>query len=154
MVYKYFWKGKYSNWYYSPFVENDIQYTCVEQYMMYHKAILFEDYDIAYDILNAKTPKEHKVLGRKVKNFKIDVWDKNKERIVYNGLKLKFNQNKKLKNEFLKEECDFFVEASPYDLIWGIGLDEKTAIKVGPENWKGENLLGKLLTILYFEFKS
>jgi len=34
------------------------------------------------------------------------------------------------------------VEASPYDKIWGIGLDREHAEKVPVEKWTGENLLG------------
>jgi predicted NAD-dependent protein-ADP-ribosyltransferase YbiA (DUF1768 family) len=29
-----------------------------------------------------------------------------------------------------------------YDKIWGIGLDEETALKCSVEQWQGENLLG------------
>ena len=32
--------------------------------------------------------------------------------------------------------------ASPYDKIWGIGLDRETAMKGTVEQWQGENLLG------------
>lgn len=34
--------------------------------MMWKKAILFEDYEIADKVLKVKTPKEAKALGRKV----------------------------------------------------------------------------------------
>lgn len=34
------------------------------------------------------------------------------------------------------------VESSPYDKIWGIGLDRETALKGTVEQWQGENLLG------------
>ena len=33
-------------------------------------------------------------------------------------------------------------EASPYDNIWGIGIDRETAMKESVEQWRGENLLG------------
>ena len=31
-------------------------------------------------------------------------------------------------------------------LIWGIGLDAKTASQTPPDAWPGQNLLGKVLT--------
>jgi ribA/ribD-fused uncharacterized protein len=45
------------------------------------------------------------------------------------------------------------VEASPYDTVWGIGLDEVTA-KVTPVNeWKGTNWLGEVLTQLKLDLE-
>ena len=38
------------------------------------------------------------------------------------------------------------VEASPYDQIWGIGLEESNPLAHDRNTWKGENLLGKALT--------
>jgi ribA/ribD-fused uncharacterized protein len=47
-----------------------------------------------------------------------------------------------LKHQLIDTKDSILVEASPYDKIWGIGLDEKDAkIKI----WKGENLLGNAL---------
>ena len=34
------------------------------------------------------------------------------------------------------------VEASPFDPIWGIGLDQNKPDIQNPHTWKGENLLG------------
>jgi len=38
------------------------------------------------------------------------------------------------------------VEASPFDRKWGIGLDASKAAASDPSKWRGENLLGKILT--------
>lgn len=58
--------------------------------MMYWKAKIFNDEDTAILILKAKTPKEQKALGRKVKNFNTEEWNKVCKLIVYNGNYLKF----------------------------------------------------------------
>ena len=39
--------GYLSNWFYSKFSIDDIEYTSMEQYMMYKKAIWFNDVAIA-----------------------------------------------------------------------------------------------------------
>ena len=58
------------------------------------------------------------------------------------GNKAKFGQNPKLKEFLLSTGDSILVEASPYDKIWGIGLDRETALKGTVGQWKGENLLG------------
>ena len=39
--------GYLSNWYLSDFCVNTVQYSSMEQYMMYQKALLFDDMEIA-----------------------------------------------------------------------------------------------------------
>ena len=84
-------------------------------------------------------------LGRKVKDFNIDIWEENARKIVTQGCFLKFTQNPKLLEILLDTKDDILVEASPYDKIWGIGLKEKDAINVDPSEWPGKNWLGECL---------
>ena len=148
MKYHFFWGGIYSNWAKSPFThvvdEEKVNFNCGEQYMMYCKAILSNDYESAEKILKESNPRFQKQLGREVKNFNSKLWDKHKYMIMYVGLKSKFEQNSQMKEQLMKEDCDLFVEASPHDRIWGIGYDEKNAL-VNRDNW-GENLLGRIIT--------
>ena len=58
--------------------------------MMYHKAILFKDTEIAEAIMKATTPKKQQALGKQVKNFDGKVWNQNKEKIVEEGNWKKF----------------------------------------------------------------
>ena len=58
------------------------------------------------------------------------------------GNKAKFSQNPNLKEFLLSTGDALIAEASPYDKIWGIGLDRNTALRGTVEQWKGENLLG------------
>lgn len=151
--YKFFWKGNLSQWAKSTFTQDGITFECAEQYMMYYKAVLMNDKQTGDEILKSKTPKEQKDLGRKIRNFNQNVWDANKVQIVYNGNYLKFTQNPKLLDELLATDGLLLVEASPFDNIWGIAMDEETASRTFPENWKGENLLGRILTKLREDLK-
>lgn len=144
--YKFFWGGILSNWFESNFEIDSIKYNTSEQYMMYQKALFFNDIDIANKILKEKNPKYQKKLGREVKNFNIDKWNNVKYDIVKKGILEKFKQNPELKKYLLKYKGYKFVEASPYDRIWGIGFLELDAIK-NIDKW-GENLLGQILTEL------
>jgi ribA/ribD-fused uncharacterized protein len=68
---------------------------------------------------------------------------------VKKGLREKFSQNKDLKNFLLSYREFIIVEASPYDRIWGIGYDDRSAIN-NIKDW-GENLLGRILNELVNE---
>jgi ribA/ribD-fused uncharacterized protein len=149
--YTFFYKTRspFSNWHPSIFEdETGIEYNCSEQYMMYQKALLFGDKEILAEILDTPDPREQKALGRKIKGFDSKIWEANAKRIVYEGCKLKFEQNPHLLNKLLETEGTLLVEASPYDKIWGIGLGEDDPRIQDPKNWQGTNWLGEVLTDL------
>lgn len=123
----------------------------MEQYMMYHKAKLFNDQVIMQKVLDARDPRQHKRLGRLVSRFDEQVWKENRLKIVYQGNKEKFTQNTDLMKALKRTRGTTLVESSPYDKIWGIGMkgDDPKAKDRG--KWKGLNLLGKVLTYLRCE---
>ena len=147
----FFWDGIFSNWYPCEF-DAEIQgkiyhFHNTEQYFMFMKAITFNDMKSADEILKkGKSPRTAKMLGRLVKNFDNDIWDEKKYSIMLDANHLKFSSSRELMNELLKDEYKGkgFVEASPFDKIWGIGISEKYASD-DESSWKGENLLGKVL---------
>jgi hypothetical protein len=141
-----FYNGGFSNWHKSKFTVDGVEYNCGEQYMMHCKAIFFNDFETAQKIMATEKPSEQKALGREIKNFNSAGWDKVKYDLVKTGLREKFLQNENLKDLLMKYRGCIFVEASPYDRIWGIGYDEVEAME-NMENW-GLNLLGKILTEL------
>ena len=141
----YFKSGYPSQWYESPFVINNIYYNCCEKYMMHQKALYFDDNDIANLIINTNEPKEHKRLGRLVKNFDETKWNIVADNIVYDANFAKYSQNDILKNMLLATENKIFVECSPYDKIWGNGLNITDTLNTPPEKWKGTNRLGNVI---------
>jgi len=58
--------------------------------MMYHKAMLFDDHEIAKKIMKTKNPAQHKALGRKVGGFTAEKWNAHKEKVVEEGNWWKF----------------------------------------------------------------
>ena len=135
-------KACFSQWYDVYFEIDGIQYHTTEQYMMASKARLFGDENTFAEIMNATTPFEYKKLGRKVKGFDATIWDEKKLDIVVEGNKAKFSQNPNLEEFLLATGDAILVEASPFDKIWGIGMDRETALNGSVEDWGGENLLG------------
>lgn len=151
----FFWRQEspFSQWHPSGFVVGGARFTCAEQYMMHGKAVLFGDEEMAARILEAKTPKEHKALGRKVRGFDGARWERERERIVYEGNHAKFTQNPALLEALLATAGTELVEASPLDRIWGVGLSEEDPRIQDPATWRGLNLLGKVLTRLREELR-
>lgn len=135
-------KSCFSQWWFSDFRSAEHVYCCMEQFMMANKAELFEDENIRQQILKSSDPKQIKALGRKVKNFDEKTWNEVKYSIVLNGNFLKFTQDPKLRDFLLSTNDHILAEASPYDRIWGIGMDEKHEHAQIPVKWKGQNLLG------------
>jgi ribA/ribD-fused uncharacterized protein len=139
----FFWNGIYSQWYKASFTVEGNTFTSAEQYMMYHKALLFEDQEVANAIMKTNNPKEQKALGRKVRGFDPTVWDKHAIDIVTEGNYQKFTQNSYLLDSLTIDHIDKeIVEASPLDNIWGIGLhfDDKNC--EDKTKWLGKNWLG------------
>ena len=138
--------GYMSQWFPSPFIDRDgNQYGTAEHWMMAEKARLFGDEAVRDKILKSNDPKAVKALGRKVRKFDENTWIQNRERIVYEGNILKFQQNPNLKTKLISTFPKVLVEASPYDRIWGIGMAANMAATTPIINWKGLNLLGKVL---------
>ena len=57
----------------------------------------------------------------------------------------KYSQNASLKKLLLSTENKVIVEASPMDIIWGVGLHPNDDKVLDESNWRGQNLLGKTL---------
>lgn len=134
--------GYLSNWYLSDFRVGSTQYSSMEQYMMHQKALLFEDAEIAGQILGTADVGKIKALGRSVRNYDDRIWNGVRQIIVYQGLLEKFRQNADLEKLLLATREHILAECAVQDRIWGIGLSMKDERRFDPDEWKGQNLLG------------
>lgn len=138
-------KACMSQWYPSEFVYNGNKYCCAEQAMMAGKALAMNDQETLEKILVATDPEKIKALGRSVKNWNEEVWNKVKFNLVCDINFCKFSQNESLRNYLLSTGDATLVEASPYDTIWGIGMKSNDPDIEDPTKWRGQNLLGKAI---------
>ncbi len=156
LKYLYFWGHKpkipgqvdaccLSNWFPAPFTIDGIIYPTTEHHMMAAKAALFHDSVVHAKILAAKSPAEAKKLGRTVNGFTDGPWYAQRRAVVLSGSLAKFRQNPELAAVLERTGEQILVEASPFDLIWGIGLSADAARAATPEQWRGLNLLGFVL---------
>lgn len=143
-----FWGGVLSNWHLSKFSIGGVEYNSVEQFMMQQKAREFSDLNVERMIMNSRNPKEQKQFGRIVANFDAQHWmDVCLERVLP-GVLAKFEQNEELKLLLLSTGKKVLAEASPYDKIWGIGLQYDDPRALNEDTWQGTNYLGELLMIV------
>lgn len=131
-----------SQWYPAGFTIDGIHYPTAEHYMMAEKARTFEDIAALEKILSTVSPAEAKQLGRSVRRFDADHWSSLSVNAVRCGNLAKFSQNPALQHFLQQTTGKILVEASPYDRIWGIGLDETHPAAAQPAKWRGQNLLG------------
>ena len=124
------------------------EFFCTEQAFMWAKAKYFGDEEIASRILVADTPMDCKQLGRIVKGYDDKKWDLVRYNFMHDVNYEKYAQDKVLQKKIISNEFDgkIFVEASPTDCIWGIGLGENDPNIDDETAWNGTNLLGKVLT--------
>ncbi len=121
---------------------HSMSFPTAEHYMMWKKARLFGDYDIANAIRATKSPKEVQSLGRQVKNYDDEIWQKVSFETVVDGNMGKFTQNGDIEKFLLSTRDKVLVESSPIDSIWGIGLDKDDPRAIDPNLWLGKNKLG------------
>jgi len=141
-----FIKGAFSQWHPTVFTLEGFCFVTAEQWMMCAKAWLFDDKEQARQIMATADPAEQKRLGQHVRNFDQDVWDRAKIGIVLRGNRAKFEQNAGALRQLKSTGDAMLVEANPRDWIWGVGLSIDDPRVHRPEEWRGANLLGRVLT--------
>lgn len=143
--YHFFYKGPFSQWFKRKFTVAGIEYNCMEQYMMAHKALCFNDMDRYEFIMGSNSPWDHKLHGRMVTPYDDAVWSAARFNIVVEGGYHKFSQHEDLKQLLIDTGDKIIVEASPIDPIWGIGIGMDDPKRFDETKWAGQNLLGKAL---------
>lgn len=150
----FFLRGVFSNFTRTPNLQykgNIFQTT--EQAFMWAKANGFRDHETACKILAENNPAKAKILGREVKPFSHIYWDLNKEFLMYEVNLAKYSQFEDYRKILLATGDKELVEVNGKDTVWGIGLYANDPRIHDPEQWKGQNLLGKVLMKVREELK-
>ena len=140
--------GYMSNWYPSAFMFGGVEFSSMEQYMMYRKAVCFGDEAIAAKILATSDAAEINALGRLVLGYDDNWWNGVRQIIVYEGLLAKFSQNVALEKQLKETGKAVLAECAVKDRIWGIGLSMNDPNRFDRDRWQGQNLLGYTLMMV------
>ena len=145
--------GFLSNWYLSAFRSDNIDFSSLEQFMMYRKAVCFRDDESADRILSTDDTAKIKALGRLVSGYDGHIWNGIRQLVVYEGLLAKFSQNESLKRDLLDTGDALLAECAVKDCIWGIGLSMTDPKRFDPTQWRGQNLLGYTLMMTRYKLR-
>ena len=113
--------------------------------MMACKAWLFDrdpEAAVLRSILASKKPADQKTMGRKVPGFNETIWEAVSIKIVVASQIARAEVNPQLATIYRKSGSRIFVEGSPYDRIWGVGLRWNERLIENERNWNGKNKLG------------
>ena len=135
-------RGCLSQWWPASFTVDGTVFPSAEHYMMWRKALLFDDGATAAAILTATHPKQVKALGRQVGGFREEVWAEHRFGVVVDGSVAKFGQNPHERRFLGATGQRVLVEASPVDRVWGVGRAADDPDVLRPRQWRGANLLG------------
>ncbi len=145
--------GYLSNWFLSKFTYEGREFSSVEQYMMYQKAMCFNDEKISAEILKTDDVAAIKALGRQVSGYDDNVWNGIRQITIYEGLLAKFSQNETLKQQILAKGDATLAECAVRDRIWGTGLSMTDPDRMDRAKWRGQNLLGYALMMVREKLK-
>ena len=100
----FFYHGIFSNWFPLPADYKGIRFLSSEHLFMYLKAKFFNDEQIAEKIIQARTYRTAKNLGKKVSGFDEQRWEQVREDMMYKALKAKFDTNEDFRLALLSKE--------------------------------------------------
>lgn len=113
-----------------------------EKAIMLCKAAVMGDAERYRQIAAASTPQKAKALGRGVRNWDQDLWERTVCSVAFEVVYQKFAKTKSIQPTLLRTGKRMIAEATSRDCIWGIGIDTDDERVMKPAAWQGSNLLG------------
>ena len=137
-----------SNHFPSTFKHKGETYNCSEQFIMASKAKLFDDQEAVIQIMREKDPVKQKQLGKNVKNFNQTQWKATAQELIIPGLISKFEQSPECKTSLLQTNQREIIEANGHDSFFGVGMSLRDPRIWTTANFEGQNIMGKMLSIV------
>lgn len=134
--------GFLSPQYKSIFTADNEQFVSVHQYMVYIKACIFDDTISANMIMRTSDNAELSRLSQNIRNFNEEIWNGNRQLVLYNGLVFKYSQDSRLLSLLARTNQSVLAECSVNNRIWGIGLSITDPNRFDMSKWRGQNMIG------------
>ena len=137
--------GKYSpfsNFYECGFEMRGLNFTCVEQAIMFFRARRHHNYDAAARIKGAAHPAEMKKIGNPMKPRSVREKEEEKQ-VILEAVTRKFDSNPELNNTLKETGQRKIIECNPYDSYYGAGValtDSSDDLE-----YNGDNVMGNIL---------
>ena len=127
-----------------PVDERDRMVKCTfsEKSIMLYKAAVMGDRDSYKKIAEATTPAAAKKLGRSVRGFDDNLWNRVVCTVALDVVHQKFSKTSSIREVLLGTGQELLAEATSDDRIWGIGIDLGDERVQTPARWQGTNILG------------
>ncbi|MBR1704527.1 MAG: NADAR family protein [Clostridia bacterium] len=140
--------GFLSNLYPSTFQYEDYRFDNAEQYLTFMKAHICGDEAAEEEVMQADEPRRIRRMRRRMdqeKEVYQRLWPEIRQEVARWGVRQKFLQNQELYRQLEDTHYALLAEASDANDVWAIGLPMEEYKKYKPGNWKGQNLMGKVL---------
>ena len=136
----------FSNHHRCSFTVDNVKYNSSEQFIMRQKCLLAGDDDIAKKVMMENSPVTQKHLGKSIKHFEKNKWEKEAKSLIRAGIREKVVQNTYIKKLLISTGKRRIAEANGFDRLFAIGynLEDERAWDI--KNWgRGQNIMGALL---------
>ena len=142
-------KGQYSilsNLYPCTLHYNSTVFSSSEQLYQYRKASALGQHEVAAKVMRACVPYDAMKEGKAANAS--DQWTASTgSDIMVDAVVIKYKQCSMFKDYLLRHKGKFFVKATN-SKIWGSGVDLSSTKAMEESEWKGQNLMGKILSTL------
>ena len=137
----------YSNFHWSPFTIDDVNFVCSEQFITASLAKLFDQDDVYVEVMATCDPYLMKKLAYKVKecnDYDATKWESEIPNIAYKASSAKYTQNTYFGQCLLDTDNKLLAEAST-EKPWGCGMKLDNAILKDSTKWTTVGIMGEVL---------
>lgn len=135
-----------------PIQLNGVQYNGNEQYIQSRKAELFGDHEAVQKIMASNDPREMKNIGKRIKGYVDAEWKQHSCDVIAECVRAKVYSYKEVQDYLLSTGDKLIGEGTP-DPHFGVGIHIKDSRVLNPEEWTGNNIMGRALVDIRSEIK-